>query len=130
MEKRRSPTEVGDSFTEASPADKKVHTLEAVPSQKRKPQRSPGHRKPGTRHQRRWPLTHRSCSAPPQAAARSRAASGCGVGSSPLGSRSGSSLRWVRGGSSDRTTDGGPTDCAGDARRARAAGVRVRALGR
>lgn len=93
-EKRNPPQKWGVPSEKRVFADKGVHALEAVPSQKRKPQRSPGHRKPGTRHQRRRPLTHRSCLAPPQAAAGPQAVSGGEVGSGPLGSHGGSSLRW------------------------------------
>lgn len=126
-ERRRFPTEVGDSLTEAGPpTDKGVHALEAVPSEKRKPQRSPGHRKPVPRHQRRWPLTHRSCSAPPRATAESPATSGGGVRSSPLGSCGGSSLRW-RPRWRQRQDDGRRTDRLRGRREARSGGGDARA---
>lgn len=121
------PGEGGSPLREAGvPSDKRVRAPKAVPSEKRKPQRSPGHRKPGTRHRRRRPLTHRSCSAPLRVAAGPRVASGGGVRSDQLGSRGGGSLRW-RPRRQRRQDDGRPTDRLRGWRGARSGGGGARA---
>lgn len=128
--RKEAPLRRQRSLREAGSTRQRVHAWKRPPSEKRKPQRSPGHRSQRPPPAAASALTHRSCSAPLRAAAGPQTAWGGKVGSVRLGLAAAAPSGGARGADAAAATGRRTIDrlTARAARSAvRAAGVRVRA---